>query len=251
MGASINLHANQRSCDKINGLWKQAFNENFLIYTRSVIEGEIEYMKNDPEQSYLASFVHTVDDWNKAVSFFSEGRGQIQLDNDRVVDKNDRYAENLIDKIQWIADHQKSFKWIAGVNDMVQSLLYEPYVVDIMAAKKLCGYSPLMLSLMKGKDEEVLKLIKDSENINQVNQFGETALMIATEFSNRDSKRLEWLVNAGADVYIKNNFKKNVLDMAKENDNKTIISFYESVIEHGKLTYLIHVTDEQTNQLEF
>lgn len=229
MGTQLNLYSKKRSLEKINRQWHQTFpDERFIVYTRAIIESEIEYIRNDPSQSHL-SYIKTVEDWNKAFTILAEGRGQISLHGSRLQDENDPYADELLKKVLFIAQHQKSFINMTGVNDMISNLVNCDHVGDKIKDEHLFGYTPLMCALVswRSDESEITRLIREADDINQVNDFGDTALKIAVEFAGRNTKYIECIIDAGGDLFLKNNFKVSAYSLAKD-CHESILSFVEN-----------------------
>jgi len=125
MGYYVNVYAKQGCEQQINELWSRAFpEESPLIATKDWIEGQIAYIKNDPEQVHIANWCTSVNAWNKGFPIHAEGRGQIFIGSIFATETNDFSDEpnTLRKQIQWAMDHRFLFSEITGLQDAAESL---------------------------------------------------------------------------------------------------------------------------------
>lgn len=80
--------------------------------------------------------------------------------------------------------------------------------------------------LMHASDLQVLEiLLANNANIDDMNDFGETALMSAAGFD--DTEKTQFLLNRGAEKSLKNKKGKTAADLAKDAGLKALIENYE------------------------
>jgi len=87
------------------------------------------------------------------------------------------------------------------------------------------GYFPLYIACKEGDDDIVELLLKSGANLEEKNEQGQTALMIAIQ-ENKESSHLEvikTLLKAGADLLYTDNTGRTALDWAQQNDDDDVI----------------------------
>ena len=68
-------------------------------------------------------------------------------------------------------------------------------------------------------------ILKGKANINLQDEIGNTALMNA--INNNDNNMVEFLLENGADISIRNQNDEDALDLARENDNQEMLNMLE------------------------
>jgi ankyrin repeat protein len=104
---------------------------------------------------------------------------------------------------------------------------------NIEATDFLQGCTPLMHSARTGDIKSLQALIKRGANLNAVDRNGQTALMSAAGSSGGNVDKVKALIDAGADIHIKDNRKLNALDLArKRTDARSIevVKFLEPLL---------------------
>ena len=87
---------------------------------------------------------------------------------------------------------------------------------NIEATDYLQGCTPLMHAARTGDIKSLQALIKRGANLNAVDRNGQTALMAAAGNSGGNVEKVKALIDAGADIHIKDNRKLNALDVARK-----------------------------------
>jgi len=100
------------------------------------------------------------------------------------------------------------------------------------------GWSLLSVAVFNHSLNCVNLLLSKGANINIVNNNGTTILMYAKTkvFSNRNFSFLEYLINNGADLFIKDKFGKNVLDYVKEKNDLIMADFFINKMSEASLS---------------
>ncbi|WP_305906273.1 hypothetical protein Q9L42_020735 (plasmid) [Methylomarinum sp. Ch1-1] len=117
MSKYVNIIAKDGCSEQINELWLHQF-ELPIIYTAELIQQQIEFVRGDPRQQYLASQLDTVEDWNRLVPVHAENCGQLFFLSEEYDEQYYRYRE----QVQWLLDHRLLFKSITGLQDAIDEL---------------------------------------------------------------------------------------------------------------------------------
>lgn len=103
-------------------------------------------------------------------------------------------------------------------------------IIDINEKDPENGWSLLSVSAFNHSLECVKLLLDNNANINSISNKGTTVLMYAKTkvFENRNFDFLNYLIARGADVNVKDNFGKDILDYVKEKEDEEMIEFFST-----------------------
>lgn len=92
------------------------------------------------------------------------------------------------------------------------------------------GWTLLSVSAFNHSLDCVKLLLKHNANINSVSNNGTTVLMYAKTkvFENRNFGYLDFLIENGADLFIKDKFEKNILDYVQEKGDLEMIEYFSN-----------------------
>ena len=153
MGSYVNVVAKKGCAEQINELWSREFSGH-LVYTPEIILGEIDYMKNDPQQAYAASNIHTVDDWNANFPIAAANKGQVFIGatNEDIAPEQ---INALAKQVKWILDHRLLFESITGLDEAREELNMHIDMDAIIHGKNI-DYQPLTFNeLPKEPNSEI------------------------------------------------------------------------------------------------
>ena len=88
------------------------------------------------------------------------------------------------------------------------------------------GNTALMLAVIRGNSEAVTTLITWNADANVHNLFSATPLMVAAK--RRNLKIADLLLDAGAKVLVANSCGKTAIDIARANNDATMITLLEN-----------------------
>ena len=82
-----------------------------------------------------------------------------------------------------------------------------------------------MIAISRGHSKTARVLISENADINSKNNIGNTPLILSVLDSNTESVKL--LLDAGADISIRNNKREQAIELAKQANNKAIIELLD------------------------
>jgi len=119
MGAYLTFEAKPGCEDQINAAYAAMTGEpsNWLVYSDGVIKSEIAFIQSPAgdAQAHMRSWLHTVDDWNRAFTVWRSGTGQIKLSG--VDDEDEDRVTSIKRDIRFILDNRMLFAAITGLDD--------------------------------------------------------------------------------------------------------------------------------------
>lgn len=92
------------------------------------------------------------------------------------------------------------------------------------------GWTLLSVSAFNHSMDCVKLLLNHNANINSVSNNGTTVLMYAKTkvFENRNFGYLDFLIENGADLFIKDKFEKDILDYVQEKGDQEMIEYFSN-----------------------
>lgn len=110
-------------------------------------------------------------------------------------------------------------------------------VNDVNERDPILGWTLLSVSCYHHSYDCVRYLLDIGANINSVNFKGTSVLMYAKTkvIENRNFKFLDYLVEKGANPFIKDSYGKNILDYVKETTDNELISYFSKLINTSKI----------------
>ncbi len=160
--------------------------------------------------------------------------GNHNVTNNRSIGKVGSYIRNkykiVISTIDYDVEcyFDKNEKIFTLIQNLTTNELAKALTKDVnVDVTNSSGWTPLMIAAYYGNKQVIKLLLEKGAKTNLTNQNGTTALMYAKEEceKNEDFSAFEMLLNAGADVYHKDAFNKNILDYAKENNQVHTINY--------------------------
>ena len=82
-----------------------------------------------------------------------------------------------------------------------------------------------MIAISRGHSETDRGLISENAYINNKNNIGNTPIILSVLDDNTESVKL--LLDAGADISIRNNKREQAIELAKQANNKSIIALLD------------------------
>lgn len=99
---------------------------------------------------------------------------------------------------------------------------------EVNAKDPKTGWTLLSVSAYNHSFECVKLLLDHNANINTVSNNGTSVLMYAKTkvLENRNFDYLDFLIENGADIFLKDKFGKDILDYVKEKEDKEMIEYF-------------------------
>lgn len=123
MGAYVDLTARPGCEEQINQAYALCVGrpDAWLVYSRGIIETEIAYVHSEAapkDQHHMRVWLHTVEDWEKALPTLKVGMGQIKVSRGLSTDEESAAEEAEIRRdMKFVLDHRFLFSTVTGLDD--------------------------------------------------------------------------------------------------------------------------------------
>ncbi len=136
------------------------------------------------------------------------------------------YSKELTENLQ-AAGFTKlhAFAWNGDIKEMERHIL-DGVSINIASNS---GITPLHSAVTEGQLDSVVYLIQKGANIESKDIHGRTPLFLPVEGGDSPKKIIDILVNAGADLSVKNKWGKSLSDAAWHPEAKNAIDEYKKV----------------------
>jgi len=116
------------------------------------------------------------------------------------------------------------YQWCRTTEDKPEHLDSHPMLNSIVNRADRNGWTPLMVACYHGNSEAIETLLEWGADVNQSNLRGTTPLMYAKDCRSRNAQAIvRQVLDAGADVTVRDAYGKTVIDYASENNQQAFL----------------------------